>query len=248
MKIKVINPNTCAEMTASIRVEAQRYARPGTEIVAVSPVRGPITIEDHYDEVLSAVGAVEEVRKGLDEGFDGYVIACFGDTGLYACREVAEAPVVGIAEASLLLACMLGHKFSILSILSRFKTAMEDLVKLYGLEGRCASIRCTDVAVLDFEHDRDKAKCALIVAGRQAIEDGAEVLYLGCAGMAGLNEELEKELLVPVLDPVGAGVKMVEALVDLGAKTSKISTFQAPLPKEIVGFPETLQFVDHKTG
>ena len=62
------------------------------------------------------------------------------------------------------MACTLGHKFSILSILSRFKTAMEDLVKLYGLEGRCASVRCTDVAVLDFEHDRDKAKSALIRA------------------------------------------------------------------------------------
>ena len=121
MKIKIINPNTSADMTRSIRAAAQRYARSETEIVTVSPERGPITIEDHYDEVLAAVGAMEEVKKGLSEGFDGYIIACFGDTGLYACRELTEAPVVGIAEASLLMACMLGYKFSILSILfSRF--------------------------------------------------------------------------------------------------------------------------------
>lgn len=243
MKIKVINPNTSVDMTRSIGAAARRYARPETELVTVSPERGPITIEDHYDEVLAAVGAIEEVKKGLSEGFDGYIIACFGDTGLYACRELAEAPVVGMAEASFLMACMLGHKFSILSILSRFRTAMEDLVKAYGLESRCASVRCTDVRVIDFEKNKKKAKDALLKAGRKAIEeDGAEVLCLGCAGMLELDQELEKELKVPVIDPVAAAVKMIEGIIDYGKKTSKISTFQPPVAKEIKGYPDTLQF------
>ncbi len=138
---------------------------------------------------------------------------------------------------------MLGYKFSILSIPGRFKTAMEGLVKGNGLESRCASVRCTDVAVLDFEKDKKKAKDALLKAGRKAIEeDGAEVLCLGCAGMLELDEELEKELKVPVIDPVAAAVKMIEGIIDYGKKTSKISTFQPPVAKEIKGYPDTLQF------
>jgi len=239
MRIKIINPNTSADMTRSIGETAEMCARPDTEIVTVSPERGPISIEDYYDEALAAVGFMEEVKKG---GFDGYITACFGDPGLYAGREITDAPVIGIAEASLFMACMLGHKFSILSILDRFKASMEELVKKYGLESRCASVRCTDIPVLEFEHDKKKAKEALVKAGRLAIEDGAEVLCLGCAGMVGLDKELEKELKIPVIDPVIAAVKMLEAIIDYGKKTSKILTFKYPEPKEIIGFPETLQF------
>ncbi|MCL0077201.1 aspartate/glutamate racemase family protein [Dehalococcoidia bacterium] len=244
MRIKIINPNTCEDMTRSIEATARKYARQGTEIVAVSAPRGPISIEDFYDEALAAVGVMEEVRKGLSvsEGFEGYIIACFGDPGLYACREMSEAPVIGIAEASLFMACMLGHKFSILSILKRFEAAMEELVKKYGLESRCASVRCTDVAVVDFEKDREKAKDALLKAGRQAIEeDGAEVLCLGCAGMVGFDKQLEKELKVPVIDPVVAAVKMIEGIIDYGGKTSKILTFRFPEKKDITGFAKVLE-------
>ncbi len=140
------------------------------------------------------------------------------------------------------MACMLGSKFSILSILSRFETAMYELVTKYGLESRCSSVRCTDVAVLDFEKDRVKARDALLTSGREAVElDKAEVLCLGCAGMAGFDEELEKELGVPVIDPVVAAVKMMEAVVSYGKKTSKILTFQYPEKKEIKMYPEIMQ-------
>ena len=242
MRIKIINPNTCEEMTRAIGAMAQKCASPGTEIVAVSPERGPITIEDYYDEAIAAVGVIEEVKKGLAEGFDGYITACFGDPGLYPSRELSEAPVIGIAEASFFMACMLGTKFSILSILGRFKIAMHELVNRYGLESRCASIRCTEVAVLDFEKDRGKARDALLTAGKQAVElDEAEVLCLGCAGMVGFDEELEKELGVPVIDPVVAAVKMMEGIVNYGKKTSKRFTFQYPEKKEIKGYPKIMQ-------
>lgn len=242
MKIKIINPNTCLDMTKSIEAMAKKCARQGTEIVAVSPERGPISIEDYYDETLAAVGVIEEVKKGLAEDFDGYIIACFGDPGLYPSRELSDAPVIGIAEASLFMACMLGHKFSIISILKRFKAAMEELVRKYGLESRCASVRCSDLTVLECEKDRGKTKQALLKAGKQAVEmDGAEVLCLGCAGMVGFDEELEKELGVPVIDPVVAAVKIIEGIIDCGKKTSKIMTFRPPEPKEIIGYPKTLQ-------
>ena len=242
MKIKIINPNTFQDMTRSIGEAAKKYARSGTEVVTVSPKRGPISIEDHYDEALAAVGVMEEVKKGEEEGFDGYIVACFGDPGLYACREITEKPVVGIAEAALFMACMLGYRFSILSVLSRIEALMHDLVRKYGIESRCASVRCTDIPVCDFEKFKDTAKEVLLQVGKQAVEeDRAEVLCLGCAGMVGLDEELEKELKVPVIDPVVAALKFIEGIVDYGKKTSKIMSFKFPEKKEIIGFSKTLE-------
>lgn len=101
MKLKVINPNTTLSMTRKIGEAASVVARPGTEILAVSPAMGPASIEGHYDEAVSALGVLDEVRKGTAEGCEGYLIACFDDPGLRAAREIANGPVVGIAEAAI---------------------------------------------------------------------------------------------------------------------------------------------------
>lgn len=98
MRILVINPNTSEEMTRDIGAEARRYARPGTEIEAISAAWGPRSIEGHYEEQLGAVATLEVLREQVS-GFDGVVIACYGDPGLFAAREVSPVPVVGIAEA-----------------------------------------------------------------------------------------------------------------------------------------------------
>lgn len=242
MRLLIINPNTSSNMTYAIGEIAKKYAGPGVEVSAVNPERGPVSIENYYDEHLCAIGVLEEVKKGLKAGFDGIVIACFGDPALYAAREVAGIPVVGIAEASMFMACMLGHKFSILTILKRFRTVVEEIVKKYGLENRCASVRATDIAVLDLEKSRATTVEALTREGKKAVgQDGAEVLCLGCAGMAGLDRELEEALEVPVIDPVMAGLKMVEVLVECEKRTSKTLTFKFPEKKEVKGFTEIFQ-------
>jgi allantoin racemase len=101
VKIKVINPNTTASMTQKIGAVARAVANPDTEIITCNPEMGPVSIEGHYDEALSVVGILDEIGKGESEGVDGYVIACFGDPGLLAARELAKEPVVGIAEAAM---------------------------------------------------------------------------------------------------------------------------------------------------
>ena len=101
MRIKVINPNTTQSMTDKIGACARAAARPGTEVIAVSPSMGPASIESHYDEALNVPGLLAEIAAGEAQGIDGYVIACFGDPGLKAARELAGAPVVGIAEAAM---------------------------------------------------------------------------------------------------------------------------------------------------
>ncbi len=242
MKIKVINPNTTWGMTQAIELSAEKAARKGTEISAVSPEKGPVSIESYYDEQLAIVGMLEEVLKGEKKKFDAYIIACFGDPGLYAAREIVNVPVIGIAEAAMFTACMLAPKFSVLTVLARSQQVTEELIRKYGLWERCASLRTTGLTVLDFEEDPKVGEAALKEAARYAVtEDGAEALLLGCAGMAGLEKAIEEEVFVPVVDGVAAGVKMAESLHDMGLKTSKKKTFAKPEKKEIVGFPELFQ-------
>ena len=121
MKIKVINPNTTASMTEKIGAIARSVASSDTEIIASNPDMGPVSIEGHYDEALSVVGILDEIRQGEAAGIDGYVIACFGDPGLLAARELATAPVIGIAEAAMHAASFIATGFSIVTTLGRTK-------------------------------------------------------------------------------------------------------------------------------
>lgn len=237
MRILVVNPNTSEEMTRDIGEEARRYARPGTEIEVTSPAWGPRSIEGHYEEEIAAVAALEAIRERAAD-FDGVVIACFGDPGLFAAREISPVPVVGIAEASMLMACTVAHRFSIVTVLPRVRPMLEDMVRMHGLEERCASVRTTPLSVLDCERDPTAAEREIVRAARAAIaEDGAEAICLGCAGMGPLDKAVQAQVEVPVLDGVACAVKLVESLVDYGLSTSRVAAFKEPEPKEFVNYP-----------
>jgi len=236
MKIKVINPNTTWEMTRGIEHAAKSSARHDTEILAVSPEMGPVSIESFYDEYLAIPGVIQEVQKGANEGVDAYVIACYGDPGLQAAREVTDKPVIGIAEASMYMAAMLAARFSVVTVLPRIKTMLEELTASYGMSHRVVNIRTTPLCVLDFERDPEGGMQMLALEGRRAVEeDHAEAILLGCAGMAEFADNLEKELGVPVIDGVVAAVKFAEAIVDLGKTTSKLKTYKYPESKPFTG-------------
>ncbi|HET6468301.1 MAG TPA: aspartate/glutamate racemase family protein [Geminicoccaceae bacterium] len=236
MRIKVLNPNTTLSMTATMRAAAVGAAAPGTEIVAVSPSMGPASIEGHYDEAMSALGVLEEVRRGEAENFDGYVIACFGDPGLLAAREVARGPVVGIAEAAMHVASLIGTGFTIVSTLGRTRIISEHLVHAYGMTHKCRSVRTTELAVLDLEKEGSDAQRRIIEECRRAVaEDHADCILLGCAGMADLSAAVSKAIGVPVVDGVAAAVKLVESVVALGLGTSKGGGYAHPLPKRYTG-------------
>ena len=241
MRILVVNANTSEEMTRDIGEEAARYARPGTEIDAICPSWGPRSIEGSYEESLAALATVETIQERAAD-YDGVVIACYGDPGLHAAREISPVPVVGIAEASMLMACTVAHKFSIVTVLPRVQPLLENTVRLHGLEARCASIRTTPLSVLDCERDPTAAEREIVVAARQAIvEDGAEAICLGCAGMGPLDKAVEAAVGVPVLDGVACAVKMVEGLVDYGLSTSRAAAFKEPEPKELVNYPRAAE-------
>jgi allantoin racemase len=236
MRIKVINPNTTDGMTRKVGGAAQAVAAPGTEIIACHPAMGPVSIEGHYDEAVSVLGMLEEVRKGEEQGLDGYVIACFGDPGLLAAREIARGPVIGIAEAAMHAASFVSTGFSIVTTLARTCTIARHLVEAYGMTRFCRSVRATDLPVLELEATSAEAHQAILDECRRALmEDESGAIVLGCAGMTDLAADIEREIGVPVIDGVGAAVKFVEALVSLGLRTSKMGDLAYPIPKPYTG-------------
>jgi allantoin racemase len=242
MRILVINPNTTDSMTKAIATSAERYAAPGTDVDAISAPWGPRSIEGHMEETLAAAAVVQAVAENRDD-YDAFVVACYGDPGLYAARELVDAPVVGIAEASMLMACTVSHRFSVVTVIPRIVPMLTDLVRRYGLDSRCASIRSSGLAVLEIEDDLEAAGAAILAEAQRAIhEDGAEAIALGCAGMGPLDAWLRERLPnVPVIDGVAAAVKMCEALHGYGVTTSKVGAFEHPGPKELVGAAPALQ-------
>jgi allantoin racemase len=236
LRIKVINPNTTVAMTETIAAAARAVASPGTEIVAATSASGPVSIEGHYDEAMAVIGLIEQVRAGEADGCDAYVIACFGDPGLLAARELAAGPVIGIAEAAMRAASFVATGFSVVTTLARTRVIAEHLVVAYGMERACRRVRAIDVAVLALEDPASNARARLFEECRRALaEDGSGAIVLGCAGMAELAVSLARDLQVPVVDGVAAAVKMAEAVVGLGLKTSKHGDLAAPLRKRYVG-------------
>lgn len=227
MKILLINPNTSCSMTDEMAAAA-RAAEPDIELEAVTARRGVAAIDGYRDDVLAAAAVIDQI-EAHENNFDGAIVACFGDPGLFAARELTSAPVVGIAEATFLTAMTLGRRFSVLTTLDRGVPPIEDLVRLHGVESRCASVRASGLTVLEAHHDPDAAAVALEREGREAIErDGAEVLCLGCGGMVGLRERLESQLAVPVVEAVPAATTLIRGLVRQGLATSKVRAFKWP--------------------
>ncbi|RYB03197.1 aspartate/glutamate racemase family protein [Lichenibacterium ramalinae] len=236
MRIKVINPNSTASMTAVIAAAARAAASHGTEIVAATAPCGPVSIEGHYDEAVSVIGLLEEIRSGERDGCDGYVVACFGDPGLLAAREAARGPVLGIAEAAMHAASFLATGFSVVTTLGRTRVIAEHLVRSYGMEHHCRRVRATDLAVLELDDPASDARAKILDACRRALdEDGSGAIVLGCAGMADLAADLQGELGVPVIDGVGIAVRFVEALCGLGLGTSKRGDLAFPIRKPFAG-------------
>ncbi|MBM4466771.1 MAG: hypothetical protein FJ014_14675 [Chloroflexi bacterium] len=234
MRIFVINPNTSESMTDHIRLELEKIKWPDTELTVVNPEHGPVSIESAYDEALAGPPTLELVRRANEEGYDAIVLACFSDPALEAAKEISDIPVIGIEEATLHLAAMLGHKFSIMTSLSRRIPTREVHIRLRGLESAFASAPAMNMPVLEMDANPAKAKARILELARKAVqEDGAEVIVLGCAGLAGYAEDIERELGAVVLDPTSVAFKVAEAIADLGLRHSKVGHFARPPVKEI---------------
>ncbi len=234
MRILVVNPNTSEEMTRDIAEQAARYARADTELETVAASWGPRSIEGHYEEHVAAVATLEAIGSRAGS-FDAVVIACFGDPGLEAARELARGPVVGIAEAGMRAATYLGRSFSVVTTLGRTRGRAWDLASTYGVERACRGVHACEIPVLELETSPD-AQERITRACREALAlDESDVIVLGCAGMADLCAHISDAIGAPVIDGVAAAVVTVEGLVRLGLRTSGINEYATPPAKAYTG-------------
>jgi allantoin racemase len=239
MRMLLVNVNTTTSMTETMAVSARRHALPDTEIVALTPSFGAEGVDTQMESLLSAVAVMDAVVT-YPEPFDAVILGGFGEHGREGLQELTEGPVLDIAECSAHVALMLGRSYSVVTTMQRSVAAIEDRLLTAGLFDRCASVRSTGLATLELEADPERAFAAIVDQARRAVQDDhAEVLCLGCGGMAGLDEAVAEATGVPVVDGIAAAVTLGEALVRMGQKTSKICTYAPPEPKQISGWPLT---------
>ncbi len=230
-KALVINPNTSPEMTAEIEATARQVFQAPWECVVASAPAGPESLESWTDYHLASVAVLPLLEAHPD--VDGILLACFGDPGLYPLKESSRVPVVGIAEASMSLALLLGAKFGILAGMRRAVELMDSMVRTYGLETRYAGSVSLEMRVLDFEKARSQTLDALERASRALRARGAEVLLLGCAGLTGFVDELQARVSMPVIDPVEAGCRMLQVVCGSGLQISHIGLYSRPAPQRM---------------
>jgi allantoin racemase len=234
MKILVLNPNTSQSMTAEIAKAAQAAAGPGTELVCMAPRFGSSAIDSVAESYLSAVGVMDVVATLLAADafdYDAVVLAGFGEHGRDALAEMLMVPVFDIAECAAHVAHLIGRRFSVITTLARSIAPIEDRLLLAGLNAHCASVRACGLGTAEVDADPAGAVRAIVDEAARAIaEDGADVICLGCAGMAGVTAAISGKLGVPAVDGVAAAIALAQAVVGLGLSTSKAGSY-APGPE-----------------
>ncbi len=222
MKILIINPNSSVEMSAAIQNVAEIYANGDFEVKTVPTPNAPEYIDYYTDQALAAPGMMQIVKENEAE-YDAFIVACHCDPNLDLLKQITDKPVVGIGEASMKLATMLGHSFSVVSAGKHSIPNKRALIHKYGLDNDCASVRGPKD---DF--DDPTVEGPYLNAAQIAMEeDLAEVIVLGCAGFAGMSEKMSAELGVPVLDGVVSALIIATGLVKAGYTTSKIRRYKA---------------------
>ena len=236
MRILVVNVNTTDSITQAIARQAQAAAAPGTEIIGLTPDFGADSVEGNFESYLAAIAVMDKVMS-YDQPFDAVIQAGYGEHGREGLQELLNVPVVDITDAAASTAMYVGRAYSVVTTLDRTVPLIEDRLRLSGLWDRCASVRASGLAVLELEESPERALEAIVRQAELAVsEDRAEVMCLGCGGMAGLDEQIRQRTGVPVIDGVSAAVTVAESLVRLGLSTSKVRTYAQPRPKVISGW------------
>src|SRR5262249_16870078 len=190
VKLLVLNPNSSETVTGVIMESARRGASAGTELVSVTTKGGTRNIDSAFGDYLSGAFAIRTCLESVEiHRPDGVVLAGFGRVGVDALKEALTIPVVSIAETSMAMACLLRHRFTTLTLLQQFIPYQQDLVRYYGFEAKCASVRAININVEACVTNREQALRELTEQIRTIVtEDRAEVVILACAGLCGYDQ------------------------------------------------------------
>lgn len=241
MRLLLINPNTSPEVTAAVARVAEGLVPATVELVPVTGRFGARYVASRSAAAIAGHAALDALANHVD-GTDAVLLACFGDPGLLALKELSPVPVVGMAEASCHLACTLGRQFAIVTGGERWPAMLEEFVASLGLARRLAGIRAlapsADVLSrnLDLAIEQLAEACAIAVR-----EDGAEIVVLGGAALAGLAGRVGAELDVPVICSLDAGLQATLAVAALRSTKPASGSLAAPPAMASVGLSEALQ-------
>jgi allantoin racemase len=249
VKILLLNPNTTSEVTDLLYAAGHRAASPGTELVAMTAKRGVPYIATRAEAQIGGAIALEMLAEA-GNGFDAAIIAAFGDPGLFGARELFSFPVVGLAEAAMLTACMVGQRFSIVTFSPTLAPWYWECLAMHGLEGRCAGIRALGESFKSISGVQAEKEDALVRLANLAVdEDGADVVILSGAPLAGLADKIKDRIPVPAIDPIAAAVRQAETLAVLKLRKAVAGSFRRPDPKPTTGLAESLAAViEHRDG
>jgi allantoin racemase len=241
LRVLWINPVGTSTFDDALSEELEPVKRPETEVEVRSLAEGPTHLEYHAYEAEVVPGMLRMIASAERDGFDAVAIGCFCDTGLRPAREIAQRIAVAApCESCLHVAATLGNTFSILGVTRKTIPEMHDNVVRYGFRDRLASFRVLGMGIDDFHVDPELTCSRLIADGRAAVdEDRAEVLVLGCTIQYGFHTTLQREVGVPVVDPVVATLKYAELLGELAAlgwTTSKVGGYKSAPPEEVARF------------
>jgi allantoin racemase len=240
LRLLLINPNMTAAVTERLAAVGRGVADSGTEIVALTAPRGFPYISARSEAQIAGVVAMEMIADHA-EGADGAIIAAFGDPGLFAARELFDFPVVGMSEAAMLTACMLGGRFAIVTFTAALGPWFADCVQAHGMTDRCAGVRTLDGAFASLSDVQDEKEALLVELANKAVaEDRADVVILAGAPLAGLASRVRTRIPVPIVDPIAAAVKQVETLVRLAPAKASAGGFARPAPKPNFGLSPAL--------
>lgn len=240
MRILLLNPNTTVAMTDRMMAVASQAAQPGTELVPATAPRGVPYIASRSEAQIGGAVVLEMLAE-RHRSIDAAIVAAFGDPGLMAARELFDVPVVGMAEAAMLTACMLGGRFSIVSFSPTLAPWFKECVEMHKLTERCASIRTLTGPVEDVVAVQEQKEDLLVELCLKAVEeDGAEIIVLAGAPLVGLASRIKNRVPVPVVDQIIAAVKQAETLVGMSVRSASVGSFSRPGPKASIGLPEAL--------
>ncbi|MDP2378571.1 aspartate/glutamate racemase family protein [Reyranella sp.] len=247
MKILVANPNTSPGVTDRLVAAGELVASPGTDLLAMTAPRGVPYIATRAEAAIGSAVMLEMLaeRRGT---FDAAIVAAFGDPGLGGARELFDFPVVGMAEAAMLVACTLGRRFAIVSFAKALEPWFAEIVEWHGLSGRCAAIRTLDEAFQSIDDVQTEKEQVLIDLALGTVRnDGADVVILAGAPLAGLANKIRERVPVPLVDGIQAAVTMAEGLVRLNPRKATAGTYRRPAPKVSTGLSQALaNVIGHK--
>lgn len=239
-RILLLNPNTTESVTDRLFRAGLKAAAAGTTLIPLTAPRGVPYIATRAEAQIGGAVALEMLAEHHTSA-DAAIMAAFGDPGLLGARELFDIPIVGMAEAAMVSALMLGRRFAIVTFATALVPWFEDCVEMHGLTGRCAGVRMLDEPFRSIDDVQEEKEALLVdLCNRTILSTGADVIILGGAPLAGLAEKVRERIPVPVVDQVQAAVKQAEALVSLNPRKATAGTFKRPEPKASKGLSAAL--------